>query len=111
MSEPDGFDLYTFDAELYDHVVPYRERQDIGFFVDAAAESGGPVLEIGCGTGRVLIPTARAGIEITGLDMSTHMLAVCRQQAGGRARPRCSPGCSWCRPICAVLNSPNPSAW
>ncbi len=65
-------------AELYDHVVPYQERQDVGFFVEAAKESGGPVLEVGCGTGRVLIPTARAGIEITGLDLSPHMLEVCR---------------------------------
>jgi len=48
--------------------------------VDAASQSGGPVLEIGCGTGRVLIPTAREGIPITGLDLSDHMLDVCRQK-------------------------------
>ena len=59
-------DSYAPTAELYDHVVPYRERQDIEFFVEAARASGGPVLEIGCGTGRVLIPTARAAIHITG---------------------------------------------
>jgi SAM-dependent methyltransferase len=66
-------------ADLYDHVVPYRERQDVDFFVAMAREAGGPVLEIGCGTGRVLIPTARAGVEITGLDASEAMLDVCRQ--------------------------------
>jgi SAM-dependent methyltransferase len=38
------------------------------------------VLEIGCGTGRVLIPTARAGIEIVGLDLSPGMLEVCRER-------------------------------
>jgi SAM-dependent methyltransferase len=38
------------------------------------------VLELGCGTGRVLIPTARAGIEIAGLDASPAMLAVCRDR-------------------------------
>jgi SAM-dependent methyltransferase len=65
-------------AELYDYVVPYRERPDVAFFVEAAKESSGPVLEVGCGTGRVLIPTARAGVEITGLDLSPHMLEVCR---------------------------------
>ncbi len=37
------------------------------------------MLEVGCGTGRVLIPTARAGVEITGLDLSPDMLAVCRE--------------------------------
>jgi SAM-dependent methyltransferase len=38
------------------------------------------VLELGCGTGRVLLPTARAGIAITGLDASPSMLAICRER-------------------------------
>lgn len=80
MAQPGTYDEYLSIAELYDYVVPYRERPDVGFFVEAAKESGGPVLEVGCGTGRVLIPTARAGIEITGLDLSTHMLEVCQQR-------------------------------
>jgi len=75
-----GYDAREFVAEFYDHVVPYRDRQDVSFWVDMARESGGPVLEIGCGTGRVLIPTARADIEIVGLDLSTQMLAVCRRR-------------------------------
>ena len=79
MTKSESYDEYAAIAELYDYVVPYRERADVGFFVEAAVESGGPVLEVGCGTGRVLIPTARAGIEITGLDLSPHMLAVCRE--------------------------------
>ena len=80
MSDAGGYIEYAFIADLYDHVVPYRERTDVAFFVEAAVESGGPVLEIGCGTGRVLIPTARAGVEIVGLDLSPHMLEVCRKQ-------------------------------
>jgi SAM-dependent methyltransferase len=48
--------------------------------VEAARNAGGPVLEIGCGTGRILIPSARAGVEIVGLDTSPHMLAVCRDR-------------------------------
>ncbi len=75
-----GCDEYAFVAEYYDYVVPYRDRQDVALFVEAAKESGEPVLEIGCGTGRVLIPTARAGIKIVGLDLSPHMLDVCRQR-------------------------------
>jgi SAM-dependent methyltransferase len=71
-------DQYREVADLYDHVTAYRERPDVDFFVQAALDSGGPVLEIGCGTGRVLIPTARAGIDITGIDLSEHMLEVCR---------------------------------
>lgn len=69
---------YRFLADIYDYVVPYRNRPDVAFFVEAAKESGGPVLEVGCGTGRILIPTARAGIKIVGLDLSSHMLNVCR---------------------------------
>ena len=71
---------YCVIAEFYDHVVPYRNRQDVDFFVEMAKESNGPVLEIGCGTGRVLIPTARAGIEIVGLDLSPAMLSLCRNK-------------------------------
>ncbi len=80
MSHVSSGDEYGPIAELYDHVVPYRERPDIQFFVDAAKEAGGPVLEVGCGTGRVLIPTARAGVDIVGLDASAAMLAACRER-------------------------------
>lgn len=73
-------DGYASVADLYDYVVPYYGRTDVNFWVDAAKECGGPVLEVGCGTGRVLLPTARAGIEITGLDASPHMLAMCRER-------------------------------
>jgi SAM-dependent methyltransferase len=75
-----GYEDYKFVAELYDYVPPYQDRQDVKFYVEMAKELQGPVLEIGCGTGRVLIPTARAGIEIVGLDLSTHMLDICRQR-------------------------------
>ena len=74
-------------AEFYDHFIPYRDRADVKFFVDLAVENGGPVLEIGCGTGRVLIPTARAGIEIVGLDLAEDMLAVCRRHLGQEDEP------------------------
>jgi SAM-dependent methyltransferase len=80
MDTPGGYDEYAFVAELYDHVTPYHHRQDVDFFVEMARQSAGPVLEVGCGTGRVLIPTARAGIEITGLDSSSSMLSVCREK-------------------------------
>ena len=78
MDTTGGYQEYAFIADLYDYVTPYRERPDVAFYVEAAVESGGPVLEVGCGTGRVLIPTARAGIEIVGLDLSQSMLEVCR---------------------------------
>ncbi|MFB3923682.1 MAG: class I SAM-dependent methyltransferase [Terriglobia bacterium] len=80
MTNPEGYDAYSSMAEFYDYVVPYRERQDVKFFVELARGAGGPVLEIGCGTGRVLIPTARAGIEIVGIDSSGSMLGICREK-------------------------------
>ena len=74
-----GYQTNPLVAKIYDHIPPYKDRADVDFFVEEAVSSGGPVLEVGCGTGRVLIPTARAGISITGLDLSTHMLDVCQQ--------------------------------
>lgn len=73
-------DEYGPAAEYYDYVSEYVARDDVQFFVEMAQASGGPVLEVGCGTGRVLLPTARAGIEITGLDLSDGMLAVLRRR-------------------------------
>jgi SAM-dependent methyltransferase len=72
-------DEYGAIADLYDLVPAYQAREDVDFFVEAARESHGPVLEIGCGTGRVLIPTARAGIDITGIDLSWSMLSICQR--------------------------------
>jgi SAM-dependent methyltransferase len=63
---------------LYDSVPLYQTRPDVGFYVEEARATRGPVLEVGCGTGRVLLPTARAGCTITGVDASSAMLARCR---------------------------------
>jgi SAM-dependent methyltransferase len=80
MDNSGGYSDNPFFAEVYDSVVPYRERQDVNFFVEMARRSGGPVLELGCGTGRVLIPTAKSGIEIVGLDASLPMLSMCKDK-------------------------------
>jgi SAM-dependent methyltransferase len=74
------WDNYGEMAEFYDNNEAYRHRTDVKFFVEAAFEAKGPVLEVGCGTGRVLIPTARAGVAITGLDFSKNMLAQCAKK-------------------------------
>lgn len=75
-----SYDEYPEAIEFYDHVIPYRDRHDVQFFVGIAKEFGGPVLELGCGTGRILIPTAREGIPITGIDLSEKMLDLCRKK-------------------------------
>jgi SAM-dependent methyltransferase len=68
---------YHVSAKYYDGA--YAAMQDLvdaPFYVELAKESGGPILEIGCGTGRVLLPIAREGIEIHGVDNSGPMLAI-----------------------------------
>ena len=87
MDRTGGYDEYAFVAEFYDSVVPYSGRADVAFFVEMARESPGAVLEVGCGTGRVLIPTARAGMEIVGLDLSTRMLSICREKLALEPEP------------------------
>ena len=71
-------DGYAVSADFYDHVTYYRERPDVAFYVEEALRANGPVLELGCGSGRVLVPTAAAGVEIVGLDASAAMLQQCR---------------------------------
>lgn len=64
-------------AEVYDAV--YAGRDDALFWTAiGSAAPDGRILELGCGTGRVLLPLARAGYEVTGVDLSGSMLDVCR---------------------------------
>ena len=76
----DRGDSYAVSAKHYDAAyAKLAEKQvlvDEPFYVDLARRSGGPVLEIGCGTGRVLLKIAREGIEIEGVDNSAPMLRV-----------------------------------
>ena len=55
--------------------------EDIAFYVEEALASGGPVVELGVGTGRIAIPTALAGMRVIGVDSSPEMLAVCGEAA------------------------------
>jgi SAM-dependent methyltransferase len=78
--EASGYDGAPFIPDFYDHVIPYATRPDVGFYIHAAIDCGGPVLELGCGTGRIAIPTARSGIEVSGLDASAGMLDAFRRR-------------------------------
>jgi SAM-dependent methyltransferase len=80
MDQTGGYQEYDFVSEFYDHVVPYRNRSDVAFYVEMAKTSPGPVLEIGCGTGRILIATAQAGNSVVGMDLSKRMLDILRQR-------------------------------
>lgn len=68
------------DGELYD-VLTGNWDHDMACFRELAREARGPVLDIPCGTGRVLLPLLQEGIDIEGVDLSATMLARCRQKA------------------------------
>lgn len=72
-------------AELYDDIPAYASRPDIDFYLELAREAPGEVLELGAGTGRILIPIAEAGIAVTGLERSEAMLRVCRARLARKA--------------------------
>lgn len=75
---PSSYDAIPDFGLLYDSVPLYAARQDVGFYVEEAKATRGTVLEVGCGTGRILLPIARAGCDITGIDSSRQMLERCR---------------------------------
>lgn len=66
-------------AHIYDSVIDLSE--DIPFWVAEAQASGGPVLELGSGTGRVAIPIAQAGVSVVGVDSSSEMVKAARAKA------------------------------
>ncbi len=55
-------------------------RRDVTFWRRVARETAGPILELGCGTGRVSLPVARDGARIVGVDRSAAMLARARKR-------------------------------
>jgi SAM-dependent methyltransferase len=71
---------YDAIARVYD---PWSVSvvEDVPFYVEEAERSGGPVLELGVGTGRIAVPIAAAGIEVVGVDLSAGMLEVARERA------------------------------
>ncbi len=71
---------YDRIARLYD---PWSlsVTEDVSFYVERARRSGGPVVELGVGTGRIAVPIAAEGIRVIGVDLSEGMLEVAREQA------------------------------
>jgi SAM-dependent methyltransferase len=68
-------------AKYYDEAYANKEDlEDVAFYVEQAKSSGGPVLELACGTGRILLPIAREGIAIHGVDISLPMIEVLQQR-------------------------------
>jgi len=73
-------DLYDgFHAGLYD-VLTGADDFDVPHYLERAQATGGPVLEIACGSGRLALPLARAGYEVTGVDIAPDMLRLLRRR-------------------------------
>jgi SAM-dependent methyltransferase len=75
--------LYDPIAAIYD---PWSRSvtEDVDFYVSEALASGGTVLELAVGTGRVAVPIAEAGVHVIGVDLSERMLDVAREYARER---------------------------
>lgn len=69
------------EASLYDYFWLNEDLDDVRFFDELVKAQGGNCLDLGCGTGRVLLPLAADGIDIEGVDNSAEMLKICKEKA------------------------------
>ena len=75
------WDYRGLAAESYDLWFPSEPYWDQEFFFERIRENQGIALEVASGTGRLLLPYLRDGLEVEGIDSSEEMLAICRQKA------------------------------
>jgi SAM-dependent methyltransferase len=76
--------------ELYDLMFETLDF-DLPYWLKVGREAGGPVLDLGCGTGRILLPLLEAGVDADGVDLHRPMLAYARRKAeatGPASSPR-----------------------
>lgn len=83
-------EMYSYEgleAELYDSLDELSDFEDIAFYDWFVDLEEGPILDLGCGTGRVLVPLVERGLEVVGLDGSEAMLEICasRVAAAGKS--------------------------
>jgi len=85
MSPDEICEIYR-DGRHYDRLfgVP-----DVPFWLEVAGKVGGPILELGCGTGKIAIPFAEAGHEVVGIDLAEGMLRQARAKVVDRDLPVC----------------------
>jgi SAM-dependent methyltransferase len=78
---PQGWEGWDSYAPFYDwENARTLGRRDVPFWRNLALHAGGPVLELGCGTGRIALPLGKAGVPLVGIDRSEAMLARARQR-------------------------------
>lgn len=78
-SEFNLMDVYDEMAEYYDMI--YSDHIDLDFYLKEARNAQGPVLEVACGTGRILLRLLQEGIDATGIDLSDGMLEKLHKKA------------------------------
>src|SRR5689334_5151366 len=81
-SNKDGTSMNKYDqvdAALYDYYTTGLIG-DVEFYLKEAQKAGSPDLELGCGTGRILLPIAESGITVVGLDRAPDMISIAKQK-------------------------------
>ena len=68
-----------FTAAVYDQEYSVNKKEML-FYIDLANQMGDPILELGCGTGAILLPLADRGFSVVGVDSSKFMLNVLREK-------------------------------
>ncbi|HEX9091313.1 MAG TPA: class I SAM-dependent methyltransferase [Anaerolineales bacterium] len=82
MSHPD-YEYHAMMAQTWDLFRGDTSKwEDRSFYFEFILENGQPVLDVGCGTGRLLLDFMSQGVDIDGVDISPEMLAICRKKAG-----------------------------
>lgn len=83
MGRPQGVDLHPLYDEIARIYDPWSRSvtEDVGFYVEEALASGGPVVELAVGTGRIAVPIACSGVPVIGVDSSPEMLSVAAEAA------------------------------
>lgn len=73
--------LFVRAYDAFYREAPHQLAGDVAFYQDLARRTGGSVLELACGTGRIAVPLAESGLDVTGVDVSDGMLAIIRRKA------------------------------
>ena len=77
-----GVDRKVYDADVYDGLNSFAH--DVPFYLELARGARGPVLELCCGSGRITLPLLKAGIKVTGVDLTASMLDAAKRKAAER---------------------------
>jgi ubiquinone/menaquinone biosynthesis C-methylase UbiE len=83
----DGGSLFVEAYDAFYSASGPRIAGDVAFYERVARETGGRILEVACGTGRIALPLASAGFHVTGVDRSGAMLSIARRKLAAASAP------------------------